>query len=211
LEFELRFQQYIELVRSDSDPRTYISYAKKYLIPQKQNFPVEVQAACGMLAFLDPSRSGYNGYFSQERWDILANLFVEAHNTLLGLPPIPLLHIALNSGLPALKTPACKPCVHDDFLPSENRPMPSALGSSQQSVCPICSMELDALSRNVPYAHHVKSHVANDLVLLPSMHVYSRAQLLDSARKAGLPPHLVRDLRTGQTHDISTLKKVFMT
>jgi macrophage erythroblast attacher len=60
LEFMLRFQQYIELVRTQEQPKLLesIGHAKKYLIPFKETYPKEVQQACGLLAFPPGVRTG---------------------------------------------------------------------------------------------------------------------------------------------------------
>lgn len=49
----LRFQQYIELVRTQDQAKLLesISHAKKYLLPFREAYPKEVQQACGLLAF----------------------------------------------------------------------------------------------------------------------------------------------------------------
>lgn len=143
--------------------------------------------------------------YHPSRWTKLADLFVETHNTLLGLPSFPLLHIALQSGLSALKTPAC----HSSHASSSS--MPSHSTSLTSSVCPICSTELNELARNVPYAHHSQSHVEHDLIMLPSGRVYASKRLDEYARKAGLPEGKVKDLRTGDVVSMEELKKVFIT
>ena len=53
LEFMLRFQQHIELVRTQNQDKVLesIAHAKKYLIPFRDSYPKEVQQACGLLAF----------------------------------------------------------------------------------------------------------------------------------------------------------------
>jgi macrophage erythroblast attacher len=53
LEFMLRFQQYIELVRTQDQNKLLesIAHAKKFLIPFRDSYPKEVQQACGLLAF----------------------------------------------------------------------------------------------------------------------------------------------------------------
>ncbi|KAJ9134251.1 Protein FYV10, partial [Coniochaeta hoffmannii] len=53
LEFMLRYQQYIELVRSQTTDKLVeaITHAKKYLIPYKDTYPREVHQAAGLLAF----------------------------------------------------------------------------------------------------------------------------------------------------------------
>ncbi|KAM3511066.1 hypothetical protein MY11210_005293 [Beauveria gryllotalpidicola] len=214
LEFLLRFQQYIELIRSQSQPKLLeaIAHAKKHLIPYWHAYPVEVKQAGGLLAF-PPSRArgsslrggAYAHLYSPQRWAQLADVFTAAHNTLLGLPSAPLLHLALSSGLSALKTPACHASLSADGKPP---PPPSTIG---HGVCPICSVELNDLARNVPYAHHTKSHVEHDLVLLPNGRVYGKERLDDQSRKAGLPPALVRDVLTGEVYAADALKRVYIT
>lgn len=196
----LRFQQYIELVRSQTEPKLLeaIAHARRFLHPFRETHPKEVQQACGLLAFPPQLRSQvHHDLYSPERWTLLADLFVRTHHTLLGLPDLPLLHIALNSGLSALKTPACHAGTTHTSL--------------TQSVCPICSTELNELARNVPYAHHDKSHVEHDLLLLPNRRVYGKERLEDHSRKSGLPPSQVKDLRTGEVYGADELKKVFIT
>ena len=71
-------------------------------------------------------------------------------------------------------------------------------------------MELNELARNVPYAQHTKSHVENDLVVLPNGHVYGRERLMEYSRKAGLEGGSVKDLRSGEVFGEEGLRKVFM-
>ncbi|TQV92617.1 hypothetical protein V2A60_009090 [Cordyceps javanica] len=211
LEFLLRFQQYIELIRTQSQPKLLeaIAHAKKHLIPYWYTYPVEVKQAGGLLAF-PPGRAGgnhaYAHLYSPARWAQLADVFTTAHNSLLGLPSAPLLHLALSSGLSALKTPACHSSAADKN--GGNKPPPSTIG---HGVCPICSVELNDLARNVPYAHHTKSHVEHDLVLLPNGRVYGRQRLDEHSKKAGLPGDLVKDVLTGDVFASDGLKRVYIT
>jgi macrophage erythroblast attacher len=62
----------------------------------------------------------------------------------------------------------------------------------------------------VPYAHHTKSHVESDLVLLPNGCVYGRQRLEEYSKKAGLDDDVVKDLRSGETFSIDDLKKVYI-
>ncbi|KAK9442591.1 negative regulation of gluconeogenesis, partial [Metarhizium majus ARSEF 297] len=206
LEFMLRLQQYVELIRTQSEPKLVeaITHAKKYLIPYWKTYPKEVSQACGLLAFPPGghSSSAYSNFYKPSRWSELADLFTKAHNNLLALPSVPLLHVALSSGLSALKTPAC----HSSA--SHQGEGTSTLG---HGVCPICSTELNELARNVPYAHHTKSHVEHDLMLLPNGRVYGSQRLQDQAKKAGLPPTLVKDIQTGEVFAAEGLKKVYIT
>lgn len=216
----LRYQQYIELVRTQSMPKLIeaINHARKYFTPVRDTFPKEVNQAAGLLAIPPPDSheahhhyhrrqeldAAYEDLWSPDRWVMLADLFTQTHNQLLALPSSPLLHIALSSGLSALKTPACHSAGSKQLSDSH-------ASSLAASVCPICSEELNRLARSVPYAHHSKSHVEHDLVLLPNGRVYGRARLEEYARKAGLAAVEVKDLRTGEVFAVSKLKKVFIT
>lgn len=58
LEFMVRFQQYIELVRTRDQGKLQdaIVHAKKYLLPSKDLYPLEVKQAAGLLAFPPEAR-----------------------------------------------------------------------------------------------------------------------------------------------------------
>jgi macrophage erythroblast attacher len=62
----------------------------------------------------------------------------------------------------------------------------------------------------VPYAHHTKSHVESDLVLLPNGCVYGRQRLEEYSKRAGLDGDVVKDLRSGEIFSIDDLKKVYI-
>ncbi|TVY30058.1 Protein FYV10 [Lachnellula hyalina] len=199
LEFTLRFQQYIEMIRTQDEQKLLnaISHAKKYLLPFKDTFPGEIQQVYGLLAF--PPGVGPDPYaelYSDSRWSDLSNLFMHTHNSLLSLPPVPLLHIALSAGLSALKTPSC----HSLHTPS-----------STASICPICSTELNDLARPLPYAHHTNSHVDNDLKLLPNGCAYGKGRLEEYARKAGLETGWYKDLRSGEVYRCEEATTVYIT
>ncbi|KAK3901050.1 CTLH/CRA C-terminal to lish motif domain-containing protein [Staphylotrichum tortipilum] len=263
LEFMLRCQQYIEMMRTGSQPKMLeaIAHAKKHITPFNDTFPVEVSNMAGLLAYRpDTPLEPYASLYSADRWQKLADAFVEAHLKLLNLPMTPLLHIALSSGLSALKTPACHSgqgqsktqaqtqtesqqpppqpgqTTHNGIAPTSAVPSPPPLpppsttqhhphhhhhphqhhhhgtASLTTRVCPICSTELNALARNVRYAHHGKSRLLeHDLVLLPNGRVYGRARLDEYASKSGLPAGRVKDLVTGEVYGVEVLRKVFVT
>ena len=140
--------------------------------------------------------------YAQSRWDFLAQLFVRTHNEIFSLPQKPLLHIALSAGLSALKTPAC----HSAYASSS-----ANASSTTTSVCPICSTELNELARNVPYAHHSKSYVENDPVVLPNGRIYGLDRLKAINEKIGTPEGKIRDpTDLGQEFDKTEIKKVFI-
>ncbi|CAK7214096.1 GID complex subunit containing RING finger motif [Sporothrix bragantina] len=309
LEFMLRFQQFIEMVRSEDTAKLAdaITHARRYLTPLHNTYPEECQQASVLMCYpAGEAPEDYSALWNDERWAMLADLFTTTYYQLLSLPSVPLLHLALSSGLSALKTPACHSSTsvsvdEDTAQPVSALPptlpslatvlaMPTSVSGSagapgsmrpptnleslllsgvlgpgvvhatlpeanvasnahgngnntntngngntngtsngnksqaslfahtsvhgQQmgsSVCPICSIELNELARHVPYAHHSKSHVEHDLLLLPNGHVYGKAKLEEYARKTGLPAGEVRDLRTGDVFQKNKLLKVYIT
>jgi macrophage erythroblast attacher len=148
-----------------------------------------------------------------DQWDKLADKFVNTHHKLFGLPNRPLLHIALTAGLSALKTPACHskyvspssglntsrspPPGTSDFEAAESQheeAIPSPLATLLNTpVCPICSTELNKLALKLPFAHHSKSHVENEPVVLPNGRIYGRDRLLRLNEQLGTPDGEVRD------------------
>ncbi|CAK7568092.1 MAG: GID complex subunit containing RING finger motif [Sporothrix epigloea] len=295
LEFMLRFQQFIELVRTKDTSRLVdaVAHARRYLTPMYSTYPQECQQASVLMCYpAVEAPEDYAALWTDERWTVLADLFTTTYYQLLSLPSVPLLHLALSSGLSALKTPAChsstaapvdenvtklqfgmpptlpslasvlampagvssgavgaagtmrppanlrslllsgvlgpgvvhapEPETHRTSNMSDNTNGNKSQASlsahtsvhGQQmgsSVCPICSIELNELARHVPYAHHSKSHVEHDLLLLPNGHVYGKAKLDEYAQKTGLPSTEVRDLQSGDVYQRSKLLKVYIT
>ena len=85
--------------------------------------------------------------------------------------------------------------------------------------------ELNELARNVPYAHHTKSSVENDQLMLPNGRVYGRDRLLELEKKnlrmnpslrgaderSGETKRVVVDPVTGDQYRWDALKKVYIT
>jgi len=163
--------------------------------------------AAGLLAYPpDTLVEPYRTLYSRARYSSLAARFIRTHHALFALPAAPLLHIALSAGLSALKTPACH-SVH--VVSTGGGPtIPAAM-------CPICAPELNELARHVPYAHHTKSFVEEDAVVLPNGRVFGRQRLRTLNEKLGVPPGRVRDpMMVGSAEavewDESVVKKVYI-
>ncbi|KAJ5144158.1 uncharacterized protein N7515_002945 [Penicillium bovifimosum] len=205
LEFELRLQQYIEMVRTQDKSKKIeaIIHAKKYLISSQQSENSEILRAAGLLVFTQDTRAEpYKTLFALDRWQYLSNLFVQTHHELLSLPSQPLLHIALSAGLSALKTPLC----HSAYTSSSSNSQ-----STSTSVCPICSTELNELARKMPYAHHSKSYVESDPIVLPNGRIYGKQRLLDISTKIGsVEAGKVKDPTTGEIFSENEMKKVYI-
>jgi macrophage erythroblast attacher len=76
-------------------------------------------------------------------------------------------------------------------------------------------MELNELARNVPYAHHTKSYVENDPIVLPNGRIYGRDRLEELQRKlAGgvgeIGEDKVRDPTTGDVFAWEDVRKVYI-
>ena len=138
--------------------------------------------------------------YAKKCWQKLATSFVLAHHTLYNVPAAPLLHIALSAGLSALKTPSC----YSDVP----RPPMNFYSDIPTSLCPICSVELYTLARDVPYAQHVRN-IVDDPVALPNGRVYSQAHLEAWGKKQGVNAGKVRDPLTLEEWDLSLLRKYF--
>ena len=74
-----------------------------------------------------------------------------------------------------------------------DNPSASNMNSLATSVCPICSTELNKLSAHLPFAHHTKSFVEHDPVVLPNGRIYGRERLERLNDKLGMKGGLVRD------------------
>ncbi|KAK5130417.1 hypothetical protein LTR08_002115 [Meristemomyces frigidus] len=183
--------------------------------------------AAGLLAQpADTGVEPYKTMYSPARYAHLAALFLKTHHDLFALPAQPLLHTALAAGLSALKTPSCH-SVHNPMhqtpststnpattnptpnpnpnpnantttpAPTNAPPTPPPTSLLTTPTCPICSTELNALARHVPYAHHTKSSIDDDPVVLPNGHIYGRERLRALNEKLGVEEGRVRDPSEG--------------
>ncbi|KAF1860830.1 hypothetical protein Lal_00000244 [Lupinus albus] len=105
LEFQLRLQEFIELVRAENSLGA-IAYARKYLAPWGATHMKELQRVIATLAFKRCTEyATYKVLFEAKQWDILVDQFRQEFCKLYGMTLEPLLNIYLQAGLSALKTP----------------------------------------------------------------------------------------------------------
>eukprot|EP00842_Homolaphlyctis_polyrhiza_P005400 jgi/Hompol1/5861/HPOL_001115-RA len=194
LEFNLRLQEYIELVRSRSLAQA-ITYARKYLTPWSETHMREIQQAMGLLAFNPSTDCGsYRMLYSPSRWNQLIDQFLSDNYTLSCLTLEPLLHTTLQAGLSALKTTTCYQA------------------ATKNINCPVCDSDtFGYLAEKLPCSHHVNSCIVcrmsgkimdadNPPLVLPNGHVYSSLALQEmAARNKGT----VRCLSTGAVFQLS--------
>ncbi|KAJ2798915.1 GID complex subunit containing RING finger motif [Coemansia helicoidea] len=203
LEFELRMQEFIEMVRSGKTLAAIV-YAKRHLTSWSDTQLPRIERAMMLLAFSSTTQCPpYKAMFDEARWAALASDFRAVIFQLFHLPPQPLLHLLLQTGLSALKTPAC---VSGD--PAE-----------RNRDCPACQPEtLGRLAQGLPLSHHVHSNLVcritgermnedNPPMRLPNGHVYSLAALTDMAAELG---GQVKCPHTAQVFALAEAKKMFI-
>ncbi|KAJ7971699.1 macrophage erythroblast attacher [Quillaja saponaria] len=175
LEFQLRLQEFIELVRAENNLRA-ITYARKYLAPWGATHMKELQRVMATLAFKrDTECSTYKIFFEPKQWDYLVDQFKQEFCKLYGMTLEPLLNIYLQAGLSALKTPYCyeDDCTKEDPLSQESfrtlaLPLPYSKQHHSKLVCYITKELMD--TENPPQ-------------VLPNGYVYSTKALEEMAKK----------------------------
>ncbi|ESR49400.1 protein MAEA-like [Citrus sinensis] len=134
-EFQLRLQEFIELVRGENNLRA-ITYARKYLAPWGATHMKELQRVMATLAFKSNTEcTTYKALFEPKQWDFLVDQFKQEFCKLYGMTLEPLLNIYLQAGLSALNTPYCyeDDCTKEDPLSQESfRKLASPLPYSKQ-------------------------------------------------------------------------------
>lgn len=199
LEFDLRLQEYIELVRANQFVDA-INYAKKYLMIWIDVQATSIQHAMALLAFpSDTFCSPYQELYDQRRWDILIEQYRQDNFLLHSLTTDSLLSIHLQAGLSALKTPLCGHDINPD--------------------CPVCSESLGTLATVLPFSHHNVSCIVcardrelmnedNFPLVLPNGHVYCQ-NCIDYLIKEG--NGLISCPRTHEKFPSGSVKKIFVT
>ncbi|XP_051121791.1 protein MAEA homolog isoform X2 [Andrographis paniculata] len=175
LEFQLRLQEIIELVRADQSIRA-IAYARKYLAPWGATHMKELQRVMATLAFKSTTECAtYKVLFEEKQWDYLVDQFKQEFYRLYGMTVEPLLNIYLQAGLSALKTPFC----YEDDCTKED---------------PLSQEGFRKLAQHLPYSkqHHSKMvcYISKELMdnenpplVLPNGYTYSTKALEDMAKQ----------------------------
>ncbi|XP_042017099.1 protein MAEA homolog [Salvia splendens] len=174
-EFQLRLQEFIELVRDDENMKA-ITYARKHLAPWGATHMKELQRVMATLAFRSNTDcQSYKVLFEEKQWDILADQFKQEFCKLYGMTLQPLLNIYLQAGLSALKTPFCyeDDCTKEDPLSQEAfrklaQPLPYSKQHHSKLVCYITKELMD--TENPP-------------LVLPNGYVYSTKALEEMAKQ----------------------------
>lgn len=207
LEFELRLQHYIELARSGQQTQALAYYRTELCQKPDENYDVMKQAST-LLAFgPDQSVGPYSELYNLNRWDVLADLFVDTFQDLHGLPSKSAFLRYLGTGLSALKTHSCDlytadeddkdedlseyPRVRVNDIDNKNPDKTDKLrvvkkqkmDLSKGHMCPVCSIELRKVAAPLPFAMHVKSHLESDPVVLPNNRIYGMKKLEEYSKR----------------------------
>eukprot|EP00040_Diaphanoeca_grandis_P040592 m.261933 g.261933 ORF g.261933 m.261933 type:complete len:387 (+) comp43822_c0_seq1:226-1386(+) len=172
LEFKLRLQQYIELLRNGQRIEA-ITYASTWFTCQPERHMKDIQEAMSLLVFVKSRRlEKHEVYFSESKWDDLVQQFRRNNFALNSLPGQSTLQVTLQSGISCLKNYAC-------FESGDNKAIN----------CPVCSVHINSLAERLPYSHHTNSRLVclvsgnimnedNPPMSLPNGYVYSRDALV---------------------------------
>ncbi|ORX63126.1 hypothetical protein DM01DRAFT_1379656 [Hesseltinella vesiculosa] len=201
LEFNLRLQEHIELVRADKRLEA-VAYAKTYLVPWQATESKHIMDAMGLLVYKkDTQCEPFRTMYDPHRWQELVAQFRADNYALCSLTSHPLLSICLQAGLSALKT--CQ-CYQDD---------------NRNVNCPVCDQAIfGQLAKSLPLSHRgnstvvcrITGHIMNEdnpPLMLPNGRVYSLEALTDMAEQSN---GFVTCPKTGQMFRLEDVKKVFI-
>ncbi|CAH0721040.1 unnamed protein product, partial [Brenthis ino] len=179
MEFNIRIQEFIELVREDKRLEA-VRYAKKHFSAYEEGQLEDIQHCMGMLAFpKDTEVEPYKSLLSPSRWPALVVQFRVSHARLLHPARLAALPAALQLGLAALNTPQC-----------------AGPGAARAPACPACAPPLDALAATLPHAHCSHSRLLcrisrlplnehNHPMVLPNGQVYGEKALKEMVKEHG--------------------------
>lgn len=141
IEFKLRQQEFIELIRSDQRLMA-VKHAQKYFPSFEQDQLNEIKKCMALLAFpINTELEPYKTMLDIKRWeDLLVNFRLENYR-LFQIPTQSVLSVAVQTGLSALKTPQCY---------SKN---------SKSSVCPVCQPHISEIAEPLPFSHCAQSRL----------------------------------------------------
>lgn len=149
IEFKIRQQEFIELIRSEQRLQA-VKHAQKYFSAFEQDQLEEIKKCMALLAFpVTTQLEPYKTMLDLKRWDDLLVDFRLENYRLFGIPTHSVLSCAVQTGLSALKTPQCY---------SKN---------SKNNSCPICEYQINELAESLPFSHCAQSRLICRVTKLP--------------------------------------------
>lgn len=224
LEFETRFQEYIELIKQNEMNNAIKLFNTHLSQFTKSNFN-EIKLASGLLIFakkaqLHPNSSNftkYNTLLSSKRYTYLSDLFLKIYYKMHGISEDDPLLIYLSLGISALKTRSCqcnpisKPLNFESILNKKLSTGKEDL-NNPSNICPICSLEFNQLSSQLPYSHNVKSYLFDNPVMLPNGNIYDKEKLVNFSKNLTiLNENEVKDPVTTEIYTVDDLVTMYPT
>lgn len=178
MEFKIRIQEFIELVREDKRLEA-VRYAKKHFSSYEEGQLQDIQHCMGMLAFpKDTEVEPYRSLLGVWRWRALVSQFRREHARLLHPARLAALPVTLQLGLAALNTPQC------------------GVEGTKVAACPACAAPLCTLAASLPHAHVSHSRLVcrisraplnehNQPMVLPNGQVYGEKALKEMMKEHG--------------------------
>ena len=224
LEFQLHIQEFVEFLKNDKKQES-IQYARKKLTPyvaecedkeQQMQWMKQVRQVMALLAFgKNTVISPYREYFDPERWIKLVEDFKHDNFLLYSLTTKSLLHLTLQAGLSALKTPyVC-------FNKFENSPSRYAYQEDCFNVDdPLCNPRFQQLAEGLPFSFHIHSKLVcritgklmddrNPPMILPNGNVYSLLGIQELINKSK-DKKTFKDPRSDSVFQMQQLKKALI-
>ncbi|EIE27319.1 hypothetical protein COCSUDRAFT_34765 [Coccomyxa subellipsoidea C-169] len=199
LEFKLRVQEFVELVRQER-MLDAIAYSRKHLAPWAGQYQAELQRALTALAFnAGTSCAPYASLFAESAWHACSDLFCQDLYRLHSMPPESQLKVHLQAGLSALRTPQSY-----------------AVKSSKED--PLSMEKFQKLADGMPWSKHVHSKLVcaitreimnehNPPMVLPNGAVYSEKAVQQVASRNH---NIFTCPKTGVSCDVSDLRRAYI-
>ncbi|KAM9967814.1 hypothetical protein ACTFIW_001901 [Dictyostelium discoideum] len=199
LEFNLRIQEFIELVRLGKMMQA-IAYAKVHISPNSSTNMKEIQRVAATLVFKkDTTCDRYKKLFDSKKWSELICQFKNDNFQLHSLSTKSMLDISLQSGLSVLKTSSC------------------GNESTFNVNCPLCDPSFRALATSLPVSLQSHSSLVcritgeimnedNYPMVLPNGNVFSKRAIIDMYKKQDK----IIDPRSGNEYKLEDLKRAYI-
>ncbi|KAI1303161.1 E3 ubiquitin-protein transferase MAEA [Halotydeus destructor] len=200
LEFNIRQQEFIELVREGKRMEA-IKHARKHFSSVEKEHRQELEHVMGLLAFGPETLfEPYKSLFDRSRWNNLIDQFRQENFKLYQLSSASVFSSTLQSGLSALKTSQCY-----------------RRDGQKTADCPVCSPLLNTLATSLPGAHCSQSRLIcymsgqplneyNHPMMLPNGCVYGETSLKQMVASQGR----IVCPRTLEPFSLSDAVKVFV-
>eukprot|EP00099_Drosophila_melanogaster_P028867 NP_733044.1 uncharacterized protein Dmel_CG31357 [Drosophila melanogaster] len=178
IEFSLRVQEFIELVRQNQRFEA-VKHSRRYFPAYEKTQLNEICHVMALLAYpADAQAEHYRKYMDPQRWQKLVLDFRQENYRLFQLSSTSVFSAAVQAGLSALKTPHCY------------------AQTCRNLNCPVCQEDLNRIALKLPYSHCVQSRLIcrvtglplnehNQPMMLPNGQIFGQMALPDITKDDG--------------------------